>query len=188
MASALRQHKLTVGSPRLSFSLEPVSIDTAQAGAEVLKQAWQPPCLHYTPEFVRFQAGYPSAAPSFAVLASDDKPKRFVAAMGRDSNIGPILLSSFYSLVPGCAGSAAVGIIRRELAEIIRAGIPSLVFAAAGSVGEALVAASEAIARPQRPLQQCRIHMALSRSMPAGCEVYDIPGLEATVCGGTAEA
>lgn len=159
---------------RIRISVQPISEHVSQLGAEVLRAAWNPPCLRYTPEMIQFQAQFPAAVPTFTVVAANEKPIAFVAAMGRDSTIGPIHLSSFYSSVPGYPGSVAISLVRRELAEMKRIGIPALVFAAAASTGDAMVRASEIFGRPQIRLKDCRIHMALRRPMPPGFQVGDI--------------
>lgn len=143
-------------------------------GAEVLRAAWHPPSLRYTPELIQFQMQFPASAPTFTVLAANEEPIAFVAAMGRDSTIGPIHLSSFYSVVPGHPSSVAISLVRRELTEMKRIGVPALVFAAAGSTGDDMVRASEIFGRPHVRLKDCRIHMALRRPMPEGFQVDDI--------------
>lgn len=159
---------------RIRVSVQPISEHISELGAEALRFAFNPPCLRYTPEMIQFQTQFPAAVPTFTVLAANEEPIAFVAAMGRDCTIGPIHLSSFYSIVPSYPAALAVSLIRRELTEMKCIGIPGLVFAAFGSTGDALVRAAEIFGRPQIRLKDCRIHMALQRPIPPGFEVRDI--------------
>ncbi len=159
---------------RIRIEVRDANGAAADIGVRGLRKAWQPPCLHYTPEFVRFQSSYPSSVPSCAWITwSGDEPVAFVAAMGRETTVGPMYLSSFYCALPGY-GAIAPGILRSEVIALKESRVPCLVFAAEGSVGESIMWQAERFGRPNVKIGTHRVHMAAPRPMPERFEVVDL--------------
>lgn len=152
---------------------DPVAL--AQQGSELLSAAWQPPCLAYTPGYIRFQCGFPTNRPPAAVAAwQQDTMVAFVAATGRRANIGDLYLSSFLALRPGTVSSVALAVIRTQIRTVLRERCPTLVFAQSGSVGEALLETIDTMGLRRLPIGEHRVHAALPPEPPAGFEVEEV--------------
>lgn len=152
---------------------DPVAL--AQQGSELLSAAWQPPCLAYTPGYLRFQCGFPTGRAPAAVAAwRGDTMVAFVAATGRRTNIGDMYLSSFLALRPGTISSVALAVIRTQIRTGLRGRCPTLVFAQSGSVGEALLEAIDTMGLRRLPIGEHRVHSALPPEAPAGFDVEEV--------------
>jgi len=87
-------------------------IPFADSASALLRAAWKPPFIDYTPDYVRFQCGFPTPLPPIGIAAFDgEDPVGFVAATGRASNAGPIYLASYLALRPGTIPSLSVAIV-----------------------------------------------------------------------------
>src|SRR5262245_53694988 len=85
----------------------------AEEASAILKSAWQPPCLDYTPDYVRFQCGFPTnLEPIGLAMFEGETPLGFIASTGRTSNAGDVYLSSFLSFRPGSDPTLAMLLVR----------------------------------------------------------------------------
>ncbi len=126
--------------PRVE-AVEPAG--AAEAASRVLREAWLPPCLDYSPEYLRWQLTFPGALPAEAVLARDgDEPAGFAGATPRRVLLGgrslTVRILSFVAVRPPWRGQGLAGrLYDALLAELGRAGAPVVAFAEPGSGGEA---------------------------------------------------
>lgn len=154
-------------------SVDPMAF--ADEASMVLRSAWRPPCLDYTPEYLRFQLGFPSSLSSIGVAAwQGAEPVGFVAATGRRTNLGDLYLSSFLSLRPGTVSSVALALVRTEIREVLRSARPMLVFAEVGSVGEYLLRTLEILGLSKYQIGEYRVHSALPIQPPEGYVVTSV--------------
>ncbi len=151
------------------MSIKPVDLEEfAPTASEILRSAWKPPCLDYSQEYLRWQFGFPSDLKPVALAGYHaGRPTGFVAATGRNTNAGPLYMSSFMSLLPGTPSSFAIGIIRHQSRVLRDSGLPTVVFAQTGSLGERLLEVGETVGLKRFPLGQYRIHGAVPRIQPA---------------------
>src|SRR5262245_22409314 len=82
----------------------------ASEAAELLRRAWNPPCLRYSDAYVRWQLTFPGAVPPRAIRARDgDRMVGFVALMPRQVSTpnGPfvIYVRSFLAVHPAYRGA-----------------------------------------------------------------------------------
>jgi len=127
----------------MPFTTRPVSIDFADTAAGILREAWPPPALDYSPEYVRWQLGYPSASGQApAVAAFDDTiPVGFAAVtprgIGWGSHHWQSGIVSFVSVRPEWQKKGIAAALYSALLEkISAAGMLVVTFAAADSPGE----------------------------------------------------
>lgn len=152
--------------------VDPVAF--ADNASAILRSAWRPPCLEYTPEYLRYQFGFPNSCRSVGVSAWEgEDPVGFVGAAPRDSNIGEVYLSSFLAVRSGALPSVSVGMIRVECREVLKQRRPTLVFAQVASVGEYLLRAAETLGLSRYPIGEYRVHSALPRAVSAGFAVHE---------------
>jgi len=151
-------------------------IPFADSASALLRAAWKPPCIDYTPDYVRFQCGFPTPLPPIGIAAFDgEDPVGFVAATGRASNAGPIYLASYLALRPGTIPSLSVAIVRAESRKLLEAKAPMLVFAQVGSVGEYLLKIFESMGLARTFIGEYRVHAGTPKEIPAGLHVEDVP-------------
>ena len=154
-------------------SVDPISF--AAEASEILKCAWRPPCIDYTPEYVRFQCGFPTNLDPVALAAyQGDEALGFVAATGRSSNIGEIYHSSFLSFRPGSLSFLPLVLLRSEIKTIQKSGKPVLLFAQVGSIGESLLKGIESLGMKHVPLGEYRIHAAVPKSAALSLHVKSV--------------
>jgi hypothetical protein len=157
--------------------VDPISF--AAEASEILKCAWRPPCIDYTPEYLRFQCGFPTRLDPVALAAyQGDEALGFVAATGRNSNIGDIYHSSFLSFRPGSLSSLPLVLLRSEIKTIQKSGRPVLLFAEVGSIGQSLLKCIESIGMKQVSLGEYRIHAAVPKSAALSMRVKQVPMAE----------
>lgn len=157
--------------------VDPVSF--ADEASAILRSAWRPPCLDYTPGYLRFQCGFPTTLdPVSLAMYQGDEAIGFVAATGRHSNIGEMYHSSFLSLRPGSLPSLSIALARHQLRIIQRSNTRMLVFAQVGSTGENLLRCIESIGMKRSHLGEYRVHAAMPRLTTPNARVEELPGEE----------
>jgi GNAT superfamily N-acetyltransferase len=123
---------------------------SAAVAAGVLGEAWAPPALCYTADYLKWQFGFPGPCPLRAVVAFDgNEPAGFAGASWRRMRCGQavsdVALVSFVAVRPFCRGRGiAAGLYRHLLRSIREVGVPVITFAIAGSAGEAILLRSYA--------------------------------------------
>lgn len=149
-------------------------LGAANAASAILNLAWRPPSLHYSPEYLRFHCGFPTAlAPVSLAAYQGDEMVGFVAATGRRSSVGEVYLSSFLSLRPGSTPSLPIAMVRQETRLLREAGRPSLIFAQVGSIGEYLLKCIDSLRIERLPLGEYRVHTAMPRGDVIGVHVEE---------------
>src|SRR5947208_5095834 len=154
-----------------------------QTASDILRSAWKPPCIDYSPEYLGWQFGFPSDLPPIALAAYvEDRPVAFVAATGRITNAGPVYMSSFMSMVPGTPSPVAIALVRQQQRALKQSGVPTVVFAQKGSVGEQLLAVGQTVGLHWNPLGEFRVHAAIPRAQPSCIDVRTVsPGEWVTI-------
>jgi hypothetical protein len=154
------------------MSLRVTAVDPCAFAAEasrVLQEAWQPPCLWYSAEYVRWQFRFPGPLPAWGVAVFDgDEPVAFQGGLPRLLRLGgdrlPVYLSSFHAVRPAWRGAAGAAVMRPGLRTLREKGVPSVVFVSPGSEGEQMVQRAYAAARfPCRPLGHFPTYAYLAR-------------------------
>jgi hypothetical protein len=164
----------------VKMPLTPVNLqEFTPTAAGILQSAWKPPCLDYSREYLNWQFGFPTDLKPVAFAGHlDEKPMGFVAAIGRNTSVGPMYMSSFMSLVPGAPSSLAISIIRAQSRMLRDSGLATVVFAQIGSIGERLLAVGDTVGLKRFPLGEYRVHGAAPRSEPSGTEVLRVSPTE----------
>ncbi|MBX9623780.1 MAG: hypothetical protein K2X82_08190, partial [Gemmataceae bacterium] len=106
-----------------------------------------------------------------------------------------VWLTSFYAAVPGDPG-VALALMRAEIRSLKVTGRPSVVFAAPGSAGEAMLRANDAAGLKRNTLAVARVHGGVVGAGPGGVAAEEatpadgpvLAGLVARDCGGGAIA
>jgi hypothetical protein len=180
--SAYASITITTEMPITAVNLE----EFRPTASEILRAAWKPPCLDYSQEYLAWQFGFPTDLEPIALAVyHDGEPVAFVAATGRLTNLGPVYMSSFMSILPGTPSSAAIGIIRQESRILKNSGLPTIVFTQKGSVGEQLLAVGETVGVKHHPLGEYRVYAAAPHLQPSSVEVVAVSSsewLEAANC------
>ena len=114
----------------LTFSVVDGAEHAATASG-ILNDAWQPPAMHYTPEYMRWQMSFPGPWPAPAVLASDGNTAvGFAGATPRRVRFGgtqyDAVIVSFVCVLPEYQGQGVAGGLYRCLLNHI-AGLNCLV-------------------------------------------------------------
>jgi hypothetical protein len=158
------------------LSIQPVDpIAFAEEGSAILRAAWRPPCLDYSPEYLRFHCGFPTTLAPVALAAfQGGAPIGFVAATGRRSALGELYLSSFLSVRPGSAPSVSIAMVRQQARALQRSGRPWLVFAQVGSIGDQLLACIDSLGIERVPLGEYRVHSAIPRAAAGDVRVEEL--------------
>jgi len=126
---------------------------SAAVASEILSEAWAPPAICYTPDYLKWQLSFPGPTSLQAVVAFDgNEPVGFAGASWRRMRCGQTLsavsnvaLVSFVAVRPSCRGRGiAAGLYRRLLSFIREIEAPVITFAIAGSPGEAILLRSYA--------------------------------------------
>jgi len=116
--------------------------DFAQEASRILEEAWKPPALRYTPEYLRWQMSFPSAADMPSVMAFDGaEPIGFAGTSARRVKHGATefeaAIVSFVSVRPAWQGRRIAAEMYRTLLDATaKSGIPVVTFAAAESGGD----------------------------------------------------
>jgi hypothetical protein len=112
--------------------------------SRILQEAWQPPCVHYAPEYLSWQFTFPGSSP-FGVAAFDgDEPVGFFSALLRRFVVGQnprrAWLACFGAVRPRWRGVGAARALYRATAVVIRAsGLPAFLFTQPESLAERLL-------------------------------------------------
>jgi GNAT superfamily N-acetyltransferase len=123
---------------------------SAAPASGILSEAWAPPAICYTADYLKWQLGFPGPSSLRAVVAFDgNEPAGFAGASWRRMRCGQavsdVALVSFVAVRPYCRGRGiAAGLYRRLLSFIREIGAPVITFAIAGSAGEAILLRSYA--------------------------------------------
>jgi hypothetical protein len=116
----------------------------AGQASEILREAWLPPALNYTQEYMRWQLSFPSVAPMPAAVAFDDgKAVGFGAVTARRLRLGSHTwhggVASFVAVRPGARTPfAAVALYREFFRGIRELGEPIVTFGIQGAIGPAI--------------------------------------------------
>jgi GNAT superfamily N-acetyltransferase len=152
------------------------SLEFAERASRILNESWPPTALHYTPEYLAWQFGFPGASKFPGAAALDgDEPIAFAGATSRqvefDGDLRQIAIVSFVAVRPAWR--------RRGIAARLYA--PLLTFALGDSAGErTLLAAYRAAGLIVQPLGAYVTYGFLSRpaTVASDWEVEEFEGLE----------
>jgi hypothetical protein len=119
----------------------------AEPASRILQEAWQPPCLRYSAEYLRWQFSFPGTAGAVGVAAFDGaEPTGFLACLpgtvhfrGRAVRVG---LLCFGAVRPRWRGLIAVALYRKLAAVLREVGLPVVAFAQKGSTAEQVLVAT----------------------------------------------
>jgi hypothetical protein len=146
--------------------VDPVTF--AEPAGRILQEAFQPPCLRYTPDYLRWLFNFPNGMESIGVAAFDGtEPVGFFAVMPRwmrsgDRRIAVSLMSSL-AVRPGRGGPLALALYSRLLVELRAIGRPVMSYVRPGTVAERLLLWNFARAGFQaRPLGSYRTYGAMN--------------------------
>jgi GNAT superfamily N-acetyltransferase len=153
------------------LSIESVDgCEFAAQAAGILHQAWPPPALRYTPEYLRWQLSFPGAVQFPAVAAFEgSKPVGFAAITARRFRLGSIQwnsgILSFVAVLPIFRGKGIAGQLYQRLLSVIKdMAVPVLVFVQARSAGErTLIRAVSSSECQLRPAGQYQLYGYLPR-------------------------
>jgi hypothetical protein len=159
--------------------VEPYSF--ADAAAKILQESWQPPCIRYSGDYLRWLFSFPEMPPAIGMVAFvGEEPAGFLAALPwrmrfRGSSF-PAWQIGLGAVRPNWRGLIAVGLYRK-LGEAVRAtGWPHFAFPEGDSQAEKFVAGTFATGGYQRrPFGEYRTygHMARAEGLtsPVSCTV-----------------
>lgn len=143
----------------------------AAEAAEVLRGAWPLPRLRYAPEDLAWQFRRPGWGDPRGWVGRDEagRPVAFGAAMPRTvwaaGRPHQVLLTSFYAGLPGVHG-AALMLLRTEVRWLVGSGRPTVLFAAQGSGGEAVLKCNDAAGYVRAPLGVARTYGGVAAAEP----------------------
>ena len=129
----------------LSYALVDGPVFSGEASA-ILGEAWLPPALKYTPEYLRWQLSFPSGIPTPVAAAYDgSRPVGFAAATARRFETCGCGLDaavvSFVAVRPAWRGrGVAAGLYSVLLKALHESDVPVVTFAITGSSGERAIA------------------------------------------------
>jgi hypothetical protein len=155
-------------------SVDPIGF--ADEASAILKTAWQPPCVDYTPEYLRFHCSFPTSLAPVALTAFDgDEAVGYIAATGRSSNIGELYLGSFLGARPGTPSMLSVALQRQHLRTITKQlSKPLLAFTYFESVGDYLVRSCNFAGVKRIPLGEYRMHATVPRGQSSGIGIRQV--------------
>jgi len=113
--------------------------DAAAEASMILREAWQPPTVHYTEEYLRWQLSFPSPFPIPAFMAFDGtEPVGFAGMTARRFRCGSDVwdsgIVSFAAVRPQWRNSVLGIVVYKELFSRLRdAGLPFIGFGVQGS-------------------------------------------------------
>jgi hypothetical protein len=132
----------TFGTPYRIEVVDPLAF--AEPASRILREAFQLPCLHYTPDYLRWQFGFPNGMEAIGIAAFDGpEPIGFFAVMPRwmrlrDRRIAVSLVSSL-AVRPAWGGPVALAMYARLLELVREAGRPVVSYVRPGSVAERML-------------------------------------------------
>lgn len=140
-------------------------VEFADAAGRILEESWPAPHVRYSPQYLRWQFGFPGPLPPLAVAAFEGaEPVGFAGATPRRARFrahsAPLYIVSFVSVRPAWRRRGIAAALYAELLRPVREGEAAVVtFAESGSAGQRrLVAAYEAAAFHVRPLGEYAVH------------------------------
>ena len=149
-------------------------ITFASEASRILEEAWLPPALSYTPEYLAWQFAFPSPIPCPAVAAfSGTEPAGFAGVTARRLRSGGQCwhsgIVSFVAVRPAWRGQGiAAALYAHLLAELRRNGMTVITFASADTPGErTLLRAYPEAGFRMHPLGAYPVYGCLPRSAPA---------------------
>jgi GNAT superfamily N-acetyltransferase len=176
----------------MSFSVELVDgVSFAPEASRILEESWAPPALRYTPEYVRWQMGFPAPRPLPSVAAFDGtEPAGFAGVTARQVRCkswrATVGIVSFVAVRPAWRSrGVATALYRRLLAALREIELPVITFAIAGSAGErTLLRAYPEAGFSMRPLGSYPVYMGMARGEKPGSDwdvaVTDNPAFAAS--------
>ena len=114
----------------------------ATSASAILEEAWNPPVIRYSPEYLRWQLQFPASAALPAAAAFDDgEPVGFAAASARRVRWGSehtdVALVSFVAVRRSWRNRGiAAGLYRTLTSALSDRGLPVITFASPSSTGE----------------------------------------------------
>lgn len=159
----------------------------AEEASAVLREAWPPPALHYTADYLRWQLGFPGPGALAAMAREGGEPAGFIGLAPRRLRFrgaetdGYIL--SFVAVRPKFQGRGVAGALYAEAMKGLRAsGLPAVVFveARAAPAQRAFLGAVERHRFKVKRLSPCQGHGAVLRAGAAPPQARAAPatGLE----------
>ena len=167
--------------------------DVAETAERILGESWEPPCLNYSADYLRWQLNFPGPSPSRAVVALDGgEPAGFAALTPRRLRFRrqrlDAFILSFVAVRPAWRGQGVGSLLYTALLDGAKTdGVPIVAFAEPESAGRALLLKSfEANHFLRKGLGTFRAHAGLSRPGPSTslirCSmVEDLAGLSAAL-------
>ncbi|WP_438023807.1 GNAT family N-acetyltransferase [Sorangium sp. So ce233] len=160
--------------------VDPVA--AAEEASLVLREAWPPPALHYTADYLRWQFSFPGPAPR-AVLARDGgEPAGFIGVAPRRFRFRGVAsegyVLSFVSVRPRFQGQGLASRLYAELLAGLRAsGLPIVVFVEAQSAParRVLLKAVDKVGFQRKALAACRNHGFVPRASAAPLQAAAAP-------------
>ena len=128
-------------------------IAQAEPISQLLQQAWDPPCLYYTADYLRWQFGFPASTPSIGYAAYDSEEMiGFMGAIPRRLQLGQTCseayIVSFFAIRPGWRPTLVpASLYAKMLAAFREADVPIVGFAVPGQGGERIAARAYPAAR-----------------------------------------
>ena len=146
--------------------IEPVNpVEFADAASRILEESWPTPHVRYSPQYLRWQFGFPGPLPPLAVAAFEDaEPVGFAGATPRRARFrghsAPLYIVSFVSVRPAWRRSGIAAALYAELLRSVRGTqAPVVTFAETGSAGQRqLLRSYDAAAFHVRPLGECPVY------------------------------
>ena len=145
-------------------------LNLADPASQILRDSWKPPCLWYSPEYLRWQFRFSGSAAAIGVAAFDDEePVGFCAVVPRWMRVGPdrigVHLLSFLAVRPVWRGRSLAMAIYRSLIETLReTGGPIVAFVEPETVAEQVLFRNfEDAGYRRRSLGKCRTYAYLAR-------------------------
>ncbi len=125
----------------LSYSLVN-GADLVDEASKLLRDAWDPPVLHYSTSYLRWQLGFPSTPSLPAVAAFEaNSPVGFIGAIARTLRLGQetldVAVISFVAVSRAWRGQGVASELYRQLLRSLAIhNMPILTFGIPGSVGD----------------------------------------------------
>ncbi|WP_437568198.1 GNAT family N-acetyltransferase [Sorangium sp. So ce542] len=157
-------------------------IAAAEEASLVLREAWPPPALHYTADYLRWQLGFPGPAPRAVLAREGGEPAGFIGVAPRRFRFrgatSPGYVLSFVSVRPKFQGQGLASRLYGELLAGLRAsGLPIVVFveARSGPAQRVLYKAVKAAGLRRKQLATCRNHGFVPRASAAPTQAVARP-------------
>jgi hypothetical protein len=138
----------------------------AEAASGVLSASWPAPCLHYSPEYVAWQIGFPGELRAKTVMAfAEEQPVGCAAVTPRTflhhGQTFSAYVLSFIAVAPIARGHRLGDALYRSLLNSLPFDVEVIAFAESGSTGERLLT---------RAFRECSFdHLELESCRAVGC-------------------